>query len=403
MVDISLAYHINIDVMKKVIAVLLTENKNENTSVFTQSLKALLKDGYQIDIVTNEDLTGTFNSSDEVHIHAFQANHSTKALNQIFGFISIQIRLFKTVLKIGRPSNTIYISSIYPFAAAIAGKLIEAKVVYHLQEAALPKTLLQRFLHSIINRTAKQVIFTSAKLKNHLQLTTKKQAIVYPALSSDIIENAKHTLTQGQHPFTVSMIGDLGNQSGIGAFINLAECLPGINFELVATNQLENIERYVPGSTKPANLFVYTQQQNLHPFYQRASVVVNLSDNKKHLEVCDIHILQAMYYGKPVIVPANSSTREFINTQKNGVAIDSKHVEAIYDTLKILNQNKALYNSMSTACKQQAGLFSPGHFDKQITTLFKGSPRSVYSTLDQLFGASFFSSQVTPLKNQRAA
>ncbi len=390
--------------MKKVIAVLLPGKHNQNTGAFTQALKALIKNGHYVDLITNEENASLFGPMDDADTHIIGAKTSALGIINLFNYINTQMQLFGMILKIAKAGTPVYISSIHPFTAAIAGKIKNANVIYHLEDAAVPMGLKQRFMNKIANRTASQVIFTSLGLKQYLALTVKKQTVVYPALPAEAAK-AKHTFTPGHgtKDFTVSMITPAQPNKGIKEFLSLAAAMPHIKFELNITGDASNIKNYITNKAITANLAIMNRQDNMNEFYERASVVVNLSMNKARFEACDTNILQAMHYGKPVIVPSNGGTKEFINTKKHGVTINSNHLDAITDTINILHKNAGLYNSMSAACKQQAALFNPEHFEKQIVTLFKGRPQSIYNTLDQLFGSTFFNANFDQFGNRVAA
>jgi glycosyltransferase involved in cell wall biosynthesis len=403
MLVMSLAYHIKTIVMKKVIAVMLQGKQNENTAVFTQTIQALVKAGHHIDLITNEDNATLFCSEDKVSQHIIAGKRSSNPLANGFVYLKTQAKLFTTVLKMAKAGTPVYISAIHPFAAAIAGKIRNAKVIYQLEDAALKAGLAERFLHAVINHTAQQVVFTSTILKDHLKLSVKKQTVIYAALPAADIKQAKHTFNQshGNQPFTVSMVAPVCANKGIAEFLTMAVEMPHLNFELVATGNTENLKKYFPQGPIPANLSIIGEQDDVSAFFDRAGVVVNLSNNKTMLEPMDANILQAMNHGKPVIVPQTGATKELISTQKHGVAIDVTHLDVIMATIDTLSKSASLYNFISAACKKQAALYTPEHFYKQVASVFKGQPQSIYSTLDQFFGSTFLTAP--QLNKQQAA
>ena len=310
------------------------------------------------------------------------------------------------LLKRAKRDQITYICSAYPFSAAIASKIKQAKVVYHINEASLQPGILERYLYAIVNHTAHRVILSSARLKQHLRLKLTKQTVIRATLSNECMQQATHAITANPNntPFTVSLIGPINKHQDIAAFTEPANSLPQLRFELVATGEAGNLRYHIPAGTKPSNLSIYYETGNLHSFFDRASVVLNLSNNRTAIEPCDANILTAMYYGKPVIVPDDNSTKEYIHSNKHGAAINSIHLTTIYDSLNVLYNNKPLYDLMSAACKQQAALFNQDHFEKQIAALFKGGSQSIYSTLSQFFGSTFFNNNKEhTLKDQQIA
>jgi len=58
------------------------------------------------------------------------------------------------------------------------------------------------------------------------------------------------------------------------------------------------------------NLQIISRQNDVTPFYNEASIVLNLSDKQRFVETFGLTALEAMSAGLPVIVP----TEDFFNT-----------------------------------------------------------------------------------------
>lgn len=66
--------------------------------------------------------------------------------------------------------------------------------------------------------------------------------------------------------------------------------------------------------------------KNTHPFYQEASIILNLSDVNLWVETFGLTILEGMAYQLPAIVPPVGGVIELVEENKNGFLIDSKDI-----------------------------------------------------------------------------
>ncbi|EHQ27718.1 glycosyltransferase family 4 protein [Mucilaginibacter paludis] len=377
--------------MKRVIAVKISNKYGEDAEIFNQSLISLVKDGFHVDLITSEP-SNTLRFSDKVKKHLVRNHQTNNGFLKVIYYLISQLQLFFMVLKMSKPGDTVYVSSTSPFIAALAAKINSAKVFYHIQNTPVHPDLKDKFLIYMTNITANHVIFTSASLKLRLNLTVKKQTVIYHTPSADFIRNRIAPETNYTNkPFAVVMITPLKAYKGIAEFVKLAKQLPDMLFELVITSDFDQVKNFEPLNTKLPNLYIFNKTANFQSFFDLASVVINLSDTDQYLESFDVNILRAMYYGKPVIVPEHGGLIELINPKKHGIAMDSKNLDVIAHALRVLSTDQLLYNQISTACLKHAALFTPDRFNKQISSLFNGHMQVVYSNLDQLFGNKFLS------------
>ena len=134
----------------------------------------------------------------------------------------------------------------------------------------------------------------------------------------------------------VLMLGSLKEYKGTDEFIALARMLPDFSFELVLNEDSCNIEAYLKknGTEPPANLTIHPRQDDVVPFYNRASLVVNLSNKEQFIETFGLTALEAMSAGLPVIVPTVGGIAEMVENGVNGYKIDTKEIEHIAFCIK---------------------------------------------------------------------
>lgn len=138
------------------------------------------------------------------------------------------------------------------------------------------------------------------------------------------------------------MLGSLKQYKGATVFVRLAEALPDYRFELVLNENQENIDVYWHVNELPLleNLTVYSRQQNVAPFYNRASIVLNLTDKHYAIETFGLTALEAMSAGLPVIVPTVGGIAEMVQDGENGYKIDVQDFSEIVIKSIIFFQKK---------------------------------------------------------------
>jgi glycosyltransferase involved in cell wall biosynthesis len=274
------------------------------------------------------------------------------------------------VLHLAGPGTVVYVNSLLPGGAALAAWCRGARVVYHVHEVSLRPALLQRLLCGIVNLTANRVLFVSHFVQQQLGLTVPQQAVVHNALSPDFLDEANAVAPVAQ-PFRVLMACSLKDYKGVPEFFGLARALPEMEFDLVLNAAPAQVASYQTSYAVPANLTLHASTDNMHAHYRRAAVVVNLSRPAEWVETFGMTILEAMQYGKPVIVPVVGGVAEVNIVGQTGFAIDGRDCSALERALHLLQQFPHKYAAMSAACRRRAAEFSPTRFAEQINQQFE--------------------------------
>jgi len=148
---------------------------------------------------------------------------------------------------------------------------------------------------------------------------------------------------------TVLMLSSLKRYKGTLEFIELAKRLPQYKFEMVINDTLENIKEFltVYQIEKTNNLIIHGQQNDVIPFYQRATIVLNLSNKEKFLETFGLTVLEAMTAGLPVIVPTKGGVAEMVEDNVNGYKIDVQELNKIETHINLMLSDFGLYQTLS--------------------------------------------------------
>lgn len=94
------------------------------------------------------------------------------------------------------------------------------------------------------------------------------------------------------------------------------------------------------------NIDIHSRQEDVSPFYNKASVVVNLSDKEKFIETFGMTALESMSAGVPIIVPTEGGIAEMVDGQ-NGYKIDVQDLHKIEDAIRCILSDKVMYMKMS--------------------------------------------------------
>ncbi|OCX52554.1 hypothetical protein BEL04_13965 [Mucilaginibacter sp. PPCGB 2223] len=388
--------------MKKIIAIQMFGHKSESFASFKESVKALINDGFVVEAITTEDQASVLGDVKGINVHTLNNSDQPNKLFALYMFIKVQIQLFITVLKMIGPADVVYINSIYSIAPAIVAKLKRAKLVCHLHNTKQNPAVADKALKYLINKIADQVIFPSVSLKDKFALSVAKQTVVYNTPSEEFISEINQLqITSRAKKFTVLMITSSDDSPAIAKFTDLATVLPQINFEVVLNDWTVATAGLLDKNRQPANLRILPENDNIHRFYQRADLLVNLSANEFNTSG-DIDVLQAMYYGIPVIVPAKGGLQELISNGKHGIAVDSSQLAGIAKTINELSTNALIHKTLSAACVNQAKLFTSNQFRAQFTRLFNGHKARPYDNLIQLFGTAYLNKDISVFRSKAA-
>lgn len=97
----------------------------------------------------------------------------------------------------------------------------------------------------------------------------------------------------------------------------------------------------------PSNLTIWDRQKNVLPFYERASLVLNLSNKELFIETFGMTVLEAMTAGLPVIVPTVGGVADLVDDGVNGYKIDVQQLEDIKMRIISILTDDEIYASLS--------------------------------------------------------
>jgi L-malate glycosyltransferase len=346
---------------KKIVFAHLLNDYSGSPLILSSIIKGFQAEGYDIDLFTCSSKEAGFLSDLGINYYYFPYRFFENKYLRLLAFMLSQTLLFlKIIRRYRRQEVVFYINTLLPIGASLGGKWLDKPVFYHIHEVSIKPPAFKNLLKTVADRTATAAIYVSHELMRLEALPNVRGAVVHNGLSQTFIETADNYKVESQKNavFTVLMLCSLKDYKGVREFVALAEALPEYRFELVVNASQAAIKSYFGTVPTLKNLQIYDTQRNVHPFYQRADLVLNLSHPETWVETFGMTILEAMYYEKPCIVPPVGGPIELIEAGKEGYLIDQRNAEALQNAVRKLATDNALYEQFSKAAFAKAQQFS---------------------------------------------
>ena len=349
--------------MKHIVCFHLFNDNSGSPQVLRTVIEGLLDKGYRVDLVTSRGgVLDGLKEKENLKLRQYNYKFARNKFVRTMRYAWVQLKTFFIALSyIFKRDVVIYINTILPTGAAIGGRLACKKVVYHYHENAKAKSTAYRILAKIMQIIASEIICVSHYQRSFLR--RKKRITVIPnALQESMVAKLHPDSEKAFENQRVLMLGSLKEYKGTYEFIMLAERLNKYSFELVINDSQENIDKYLNDKNiKPsANLTIYPRQDDVTPFYNRASVVLNLSNKKLFIETFGLTALEAMTAGLPTIVPTVGGIAEMVTDGKNGYKIDSQDYRKIEKCIENILSNKEFFVILSRNALARSKLYDAG-------------------------------------------
>lgn len=354
----------------RIIAVHLLNNFGGTSFVFSQALEALQHEEKEIHVFTaNPAGKGFLHEVTGAFVHTVYYRSSVNRGLMALFYLHSQLYLFVRLLFFVNRADLVYVNTLLPFGAALAAWIRGCRVVYHVHQVTQKPRILKHWLLLVARITATKCIYVSKYLRTDSPLRTRSK-VIYNSLPEKFISQAKSYSSPLVAPFRVLMICSLKKAKGIFQFVECAQHLPLLHFDLVIGSSQYDIDRFFKGHNLPENMQTFPVQKNVHPFYASASLVVNLSIPGDFTESFGMTILEAMYYKKPVIVPPVGGVTEIVTHGVQGFQVDSRNLKTLLHRMRQLSENEEMYQAMSDAAFTKACCFKPDNFRQEILKVF---------------------------------
>lgn len=288
-------------------------------------------------------------------------------------FLWAQMTMFAASWRYLFTRNVFYINTLLPIGAAIGGRLSGKRVIYHYHENADAKGALYKLLAKAMQWLASDIICVSEYQRSFLN--RKKNVYVVPnALPEEFASRLAPNPQEAFERKNILMLGSLKEYKGTRDFIRLAERMPDFSFVLVLNETQENIDAYLAENKIPipGNLKIYPRQNDVVPFYNAASVVLNLTDKNLAIETFGLTALEGMSAGLPVIVPTVGGIAEMVEDGVNGYKIDVQDAYEIERRLREMLSDREMYIHLAQGALATSRKFSQTAFIEAIFKIVEG-------------------------------
>lgn len=355
--------------MKKIVCFHLFNDYSGSPKVLKTIIEGLLNNGHCIDLVTSRGgVLDELQGSKGLRFRQYQYIFARNKFIRLLRYAWVQLHTFFTALGyIFEKDTVIYINTVLPIGAALGGKLAGKRVVYHYHENAKAKGISYRILSRLMQLIASEIICVSHYQRAFVR--RKSRVVVIPnALRDDFAAEVHPCAEKSFGQQRVLMLGSLKSYKGTREFIELATAMQQFSFELVLNDTKENIDNYISCNniTSPGNLTIHPRQKDVTQFYNRASLVVNLSNRNLFIETFGLTALEAMTAGLPVIVPTVGGIAEMVTDGVNGYKIDVQNLKEIEETVKSVLTNKDLYLSLASNSLDSSKKYGTAHLIDSI-------------------------------------
>lgn len=330
----------------KIIATHLLNDFSGSPKVLKQLLSGWLNSGYNCTLFTASKRNGFLSDIKDVDHKYYYYRWTRNRVARLLLLVSSQVQLFFQVSRIVGKSDIVYVNTIYPFGAALAGRFKGCRVIYHLHETSIKPNILKWFLFSIAKKTATDIIYVSKYLAEKEVFDQQNTHVLYNALDQQFLVQANQSKSPKVALDNVLMVCSLKDYKGVREFVELAKALPLLHFKLVLNASLKDINEFFDHRL-PTNLNIFPTQNNIHPFYQWSDIVLNLSHPNRWVETFGLTIIEGMAYGNPAIVPEIGGITELVFENQNGYKISCHALEEIKLKLTTLRRRPKLYKELS--------------------------------------------------------
>lgn len=329
--------------------------------VLSEVLDGLLsKDGVDIELISTRGGILDSIESPKLKRRTYSYCFSDNPIVTMLRYLKVQVITFFMALRyVVDRDVTFYINTILPSGPAIAGWLTGKKVVYHYHENAFAKGTFYRSLAWLMQRISHKIICVSDYQASFLK--RKSGVKVIPnALTPNFVNSLKPTPELAFERKNVLMLSSLKTYKGTKEFINVATRLPQFNFTLVINDSTEAINTWLQAENiaVPDNATIHPRTSDVASFYNKASMVMNLSNPRLVVETFGLTALEAMSCALPIIVPQVGGIADMVTDGMNGYKIDSQDTHALLSAIERILTDRTLYLKLAENAFKVAQTFS---------------------------------------------
>lgn len=352
----------------------LFDDYSGSPKVLSDVISIVNEVGIDFEIITNKSKTGIIHDNYK-GINEIFYKRGGKLLT-LFFYILSQALMFLFVIKNRNKYTLIYVNTLLPFGAALAGYICKIPVIYHVHETYIKPVVLYESLKKICKLLSCRIILVSSYLASFYK--DCNYDIVYNY--TDFKNNKKIVNIDGfGREFKSLMVCSLKDYKGIKNYLILARNLSKLDHKFKFTLQLNaselEISKYI--SLLPKDYLECIQyvdfkstSTNLESVYLSHDILLNLTIPSICVETFGMTIIEAQSYGLPVIVPNAGGPLEIVHSGVDGYVVDVTNIELIQNCIIAVSSNYSKYLELSQNAISNSEKFNRSNFINRIVKIF---------------------------------
>lgn len=354
----------------KIIAVHLLNDFSGSPRVLGQLVRGWIRNGLRVTIACSKG-PGLLSGIAGARYTKFPYQWHPNRVMRLMSLLTSQWHIFRSVCRTARKNDIVYINTVLPFGAAIAGKMKGCRVIYHLHETSVRPAILKTILFGVMKWAADDVVYVSQYLADAEPVNNVRTHLLPNAIEQDFLDRAIRNRKKKTTPCRVLMVCSLKAYKGVDEFVALAVLHPGLRFQLVLNASQRDLDQYFRTKLLPANIELFPVQNDLHRFYEGADIIVNLSRPDEWIETFGLTILEGMAYGLPALIPPVGGITELVEHGHSGYWTNSRNLPHVSGKLASLAK-PAEYQPMAEAAASRAMRYSEQEFvQKSLRIILK--------------------------------
>lgn len=354
----------------KILFIHLLNNYTGSPKVLSQEIKLIQEknEDYEISLLTSNTEGFLSNINGITYYYNGYKWINNKVLLTFLFFIS-QIQMFFFIL-LHSKFDIIYINTVVPFGAALAAKIKNMKIIYHVHEVYINPGFVKKFYSWVMNKCTSKVICVSNYVKDNVNF--KGSVVVYnPAEKTEWPKNLDLYLKQKFERKLIFMPTSLKKYKGVFQFVELARLMPDFDFLLLCSTELSEMQKFFSETNLPKNLTLIGKQKSLEKFYREATISMNLSLYDKFIETFGLTVLESFDALVPAVAPNYGGPKEIIQDGINGFLVDSYNLTQICECIQRIISDFRTYKNFALNARKRAEDFCKENFLSGIETILE--------------------------------
>lgn len=342
--------------------------------VLASVVGGMLERGWEVDLVTSQG--GVLDTLSHALLcrrrlrYSFSRNLIVRSLR----FAAVQLQCFIMAVRSGG-GNVCYVNTILPVGAALGARLRGARVICHIHEDAQARGFLYRLLERAMECLAHRLICVSESQRGQLRFHDNV-AVVPNGVAESLASRLNPDSQRAYAARNILMVASLRGYKGIDRFVEIAHAMPEFRFTLIASDTEENVTRYLDrlGMALPVNLSVKGRQADVVPFYNAASLVLNLSGGAFR-ETFGMTVAEGFLAGLPALVPMQGGVAELVTDGVNGYHINRDDLQSVEAAIRMAFSSPELYEKLAAGALESSRRYTEARLCADICSIVEDAAR----------------------------